>query len=452
MIAAGGEEQATGVYVLIRSGDGTYLSSIPTEEKEAFPVLVTRSTEEPPQELETWQVLHLPSPSSASACFALMTYDGKRALVPKGYDVVVVSLSANEERRYEWQLADEAGSTGDKIDRVEQSIAFKSASEGRYLASSKETEQGGGQVLMDEKPFAWSVQLLASMEDCREHRSSSLQYTASLVFSETPKVDAEDIVEELLHGKGWAVIQDAVPIELIQETRRLLMGQTMVRQAKPLDGVHRWTWRAEMGARQRRVRSVLPLGEVFHHLAVVPLVLDACYKILGEDCIIGSYAGNILLSGCPAGKVHQDYPYWSVPEAERLNMAHRPDLASHIFEVQTIIALEDFTEENGATWMLPNSQLSPKDYWHDKPTNFWKEATRITCKAGSIIISNGRVWHASGANNTNRPRAALLGQYLSAEVKRMDPRMSETRMPPELCSLFSEPLKRLVRYHPLSEE
>ncbi|KAL6079953.1 Phytanoyl-CoA dioxygenase, variant 2 [Balamuthia mandrillaris] len=282
MIAAGGEEQATGVYVLIRSGDGTYLSSIPTEEKEAFPVLVTRSTEEPPQELETWQVLHLPSPSSASACFALMTYDGKRALVPKGYDVVVVSLSANEERRYEWQLADEAGSTGDKIDRVEQSIAFKSASEGRYLASSKETEQGGGQVLMDEKPFAWSVQLLASMEDCREHRSSSLQYTASLVFSETPKVDAEDIVEELLHGKGWAVIQDAVPIELIQETRRLLMGQTMVRQAKPLDGVHRWTWRAEMGARQRRVRSVLPLGEVFHHLAVVPLVLDACYKILGE--------------------------------------------------------------------------------------------------------------------------------------------------------------------------
>ena len=64
----------------------------------------------------------------------------------------------------------------------------------------------------------------------------------------------------------------------------------------------------------------------------------------------------------------------------------------------------DFTEENGATYFLPSSQMMA-----DPPSEeyFTTHAQRLIAKAGSVWFFNARIWHAGGENKTKNWRHAL---------------------------------------------
>lgn len=64
----------------------------------------------------------------------------------------------------------------------------------------------------------------------------------------------------------------------------------------------------------------------------------------------------MLFPGCPAGAVHRDYPYWSRPlKALGLHLRDLP--ISRILELQMIVALDEFTAQNGATGLIPGKIL-----------------------------------------------------------------------------------------------
>ena len=69
-----------------------------------------------------------------------------------------------------------------------------------------------------------------------------------------------------------------------------------------------------------------------------------------------------------------------------------------------LVVLDDFTLDNGATYLLSGSHLKV-----DKPTDefFYKNAERVVAKSGSIIIWDANLWHAAGENRTDGPRRAL---------------------------------------------
>jgi ectoine hydroxylase-related dioxygenase (phytanoyl-CoA dioxygenase family) len=68
------------------------------------------------------------------------------------------------------------------------------------------------------------------------------------------------------------------------------------------------------------------------------------------------------------------------------------------------ILLDDFTEENGATWFLPGSHERA-----DMPTEeeFYGGARRVVARAGTVFFFNARLWHAGAANTTSHWRHAL---------------------------------------------
>ncbi|MAF97067.1 MAG: phytanoyl-CoA dioxygenase [Micavibrio sp.] len=72
--------------------------------------------------------------------------------------------------------------------------------------------------------------------------------------------------------------------------------------------------------------------------------------------------------------------------------------------VNTLIMLDDCTEENGATWMLEGSQ-----YQDDKPDEdfFYKNSVRATGKAGDILVFDSNIWHAAGTNNSDKVRRII---------------------------------------------
>jgi ectoine hydroxylase-related dioxygenase (phytanoyl-CoA dioxygenase family) len=78
--------------------------------------------------------------------------------------------------------------------------------------------------------------------------------------------------------------------------------------------------------------------------------------------------------------------------------------------------LDDFTEENGSTWILPRSHLR-KERPDDE--QFFKEAIQATGKAGDILVFNSNVFHSAGKNTTDNGRRALPIVFCKSSMKQL---------------------------------
>ncbi len=80
--------------------------------------------------------------------------------------------------------------------------------------------------------------------------------------------------------------------------------------------------------------------------------------------------------------------------------------------VNTLLALDDFTEETGATLVVPESHK-----WQ-RPVEQDTDFRVVEMPAGSMLLIDGSLWHNNGANTTlNRHRKALNSYYSSRLLK-----------------------------------
>lgn len=71
-----------------------------------------------------------------------------------------------------------------------------------------------------------------------------------------------------------------------------------------------------------------------------------------------------------------------------------------------MVSLDDFTEENGATTVIPGSHL-----WGDERRPTREEMIPAVMPAGSMVYFLNPLWHSGGANRTQNPRRSLNLQY-----------------------------------------
>jgi hypothetical protein len=128
----------------------------------------------------------------------------------------------------------------------------------------------------------------------------------------------------------------------------------------------------------------LELLEADHGQAVLQSFFDGPY-------ILNTYGGvlNLPNDASYVARVHRDQRTFS------------GDL--HLM-AQILIMLDDFTEANGATYLLTGSHRSA-----ERPPDelFFLDAVRAVGAAGSILMFDSNLWHAAGINRTDRPRRAL---------------------------------------------
>lgn len=114
-------------------------------------------------------------------------------------------------------------------------------------------------------------------------------------------------------------------------------------------------------------------------------------EFFGGPYVVNTFGGvlNMPRDVAYVGRVHRDLRTFS---------ADLPLMA------QMLVMLDDFTEDNGATYFLSGSHRSP-----DRPSDdvFFDSAGRATGRAGSVVVFNSNVWHAAGINRTNQTRRAL---------------------------------------------
>lgn len=79
-----------------------------------------------------------------------------------------------------------------------------------------------------------------------------------------------------------------------------------------------------------------------------------------------------------------------------------------------LLMLDDFTVENGATYLLSGSHARPE---RPSPEGFARDAHRLTGKAGTICLFDSNLWHAAGQNHTQTPRRAVTLTFSKGLVK-----------------------------------
>ena len=132
-------------------------------------------------------------------------------------------------------------------------------------------------------------------------------------------------------------------------------------------------------------------GGVFTEIFDNRKLMEPVNAVLGDGCIVYGYTSSSMPPGKTnyGGRIHRDCPRY---------------IPAYITNVGIIVMLDDFTEENGATWFLPASEVGP-----DLPSEqeFYQKARRMVAPAGSVFYFNARVCHAGGVNDTNTWRHAL---------------------------------------------
>jgi ectoine hydroxylase-related dioxygenase (phytanoyl-CoA dioxygenase family) len=165
----------------------------------------------------------------------------------------------------------------------------------------------------------------------------------------------------------------------------------------------------------QRVWMLVNKGRMFRDLVLHPIVDALMGHLLGPDFLLSSLTANIASPGGERMVLHTDEGYvgfWT-PVPVVANIAWM---------------LDDFTEANGATRLVPKSHLNQtvtprsSSYAPSDAANYPKPEDTIAVegKAGSILCFDGRIWHGTGANSTNRPRHALLSYHCRPFVRQQE--------------------------------
>ncbi|MFM0740386.1 phytanoyl-CoA dioxygenase family protein [Paraburkholderia xenovorans] len=191
--------------------------------------------------------------------------------------------------------------------------------------------------------------------------------------------------ENELATQGWTVVPNLIESELIDTLNDALVPSLALRD------------------RIRVSNGVMENceGTSHHLLADAPCYVELLSRFEKMDPLMkGFFEGNYILNSYGgiingfdlktyAHNVHRDIRFHSSTKRFMLN---------------TLVMLDDFTEDNGATYILSGSH-----HRVDRPADddFFPHAARVTGQRGSLLLFDSRIWHAAGSNRTQLPRRAL---------------------------------------------
>jgi ectoine hydroxylase-related dioxygenase (phytanoyl-CoA dioxygenase family) len=143
-------------------------------------------------------------------------------------------------------------------------------------------------------------------------------------------------------------------------------------------------------------------GRMFRDLIISPIITQVMTHLLGPDFLLSSLTANIARPGGAAMMLHSDQGYFGwTPTPMVANMAWM---------------LDDFTDANGGTRVIPGSHLRPR-----QPEDTAENTLAAEGKAGSALVFDGRLIHGTGANRTlDVERHALLSYCCRPYVRQQE--------------------------------
>jgi ectoine hydroxylase-related dioxygenase (phytanoyl-CoA dioxygenase family) len=202
---------------------------------------------------------------------------------------------------------------------------------------------------------------------------------------------------------GYCLVEGALAPEQVAALR------ARVREQADLEVADRTCWLDTGGANQR-VFHLLNKGQVFVDLVQHPLAMELMGHLLctpaqkvrlgreelGNEFLLSSVIANIAGPGGYRQELHSDQLF--IPE---------PWTFSQVGNIMWM--LDDFTEEIGATRVVPGSHRFGRN---PTPGEMADQSIAAEAPAGTAMAFDGRLWHGTGANVTaDRRRYGILAYY-----------------------------------------
>ncbi len=206
-----------------------------------------------------------------------------------------------------------------------------------------------------------------------------------------------DTLRTRMQLDGWCVVEDVIPTAQVAAVRTAVVEAT---------------------ARHRNPNAPQHIGHlsgvINYDQSLAPYLADGrllgiIEAILGPHVRISFTTATINEPGNARGDWHADWPF-NQRNASCIPAPY-PDVAMHI---TTIWMLSDFRADTGGTLVVSGSH-----HMNNNPTgsNSWAALapypteTNAAGKAGSVLVMDSRLWHATAPNLTNDPRVAVVVRY-----------------------------------------
>jgi ectoine hydroxylase-related dioxygenase (phytanoyl-CoA dioxygenase family) len=210
---------------------------------------------------------------------------------------------------------------------------------------------------------------------------------------------------------GFCLLEGALSPERVAQLRSRIMELAEQEVADGTDYVY------EGGANQR-VWSLLRKDEMFLELAAEPVVMQLMEHLLGFNFLLSNIDVNIAGPGGQPMFLHADQSFMPPP------WPPYPIVANVMW------MLDDFTPDNGATRIVPGTQLMGRgpDYG---PDDLARPTVPVVGPAGTAMVFEGRLWHQTGANTTtDTRRVGILAYYCRPFVRQQENFFAS--LPPEV--------------------
>ncbi len=185
------------------------------------------------------------------------------------------------------------------------------------------------------------------------------------------------------------------------------------------------------GRNTRRTGSLIARSPSVREFILHPLVLGSVDQVLGHATNYQLHLTQVIAIGPgePAQAIHRDqwaFDFFPFPKG---------------YEVQcnTLWAMTDFTERNGATRVVPGSHRAK-----DRLTFREDETEPAEMEAGSVLLYTGSLYHGGGANRSDAVRYGLNLTYALGWLRQEENQYLS--VPREVARELPEPLLRLMGY------
>ncbi|MEO6317615.1 MAG: phytanoyl-CoA dioxygenase family protein [Acidimicrobiales bacterium] len=221
--------------------------------------------------------------------------------------------------------------------------------------------------------------------------------------------------------QGYTIVEDAIEVDLLDELtealHRLEVDLGIVPASNDFEG-----------SQTVRIYNLLVHGSAFERVPVHPNVLPIVEGVLDRGCLISSLSSIAICAGETPQPIHADDQLMPIPKP------HPPTVCN------TMWALTDFTEANGATRIVPGTHLGDASPDHGSPY----ESIPAEMARGSVLVWHGSLWHGGGANTTAERRIGLAMNYCAGYVRQQE--NQQLGIPQEVAAGFEERLQQLCGY------
>jgi ectoine hydroxylase-related dioxygenase (phytanoyl-CoA dioxygenase family) len=208
--------------------------------------------------------------------------------------------------------------------------------------------------------------------------------------------DTGDALREI-DEVGYTVLEDVIEPELLdalgEDLDRLERELAVVPATNAFEGVH-----------TLRIYNLLAHGPDFQAIPVHPCVLPVVEGVLDSGLLVSSLSSIAIGPGETPQPIHADDQIIPLPKPRPATVCN------------TMWALTDFTEANGATRVVPGSHRS--DHSPDLVSDYATVPAEM--RRGSVLVWHGSLWHGGGANTTDRTRVGIAMNYCAGYIRQQE--------------------------------